>query len=267
MSQAHDAPGGGALGRWREMLAHWAVPDEIRRAGPTSPYFFDPRSFARSADDALERAADSPSDEVARDALPPGGVLLDAGCGAGAASLRLRPGHLVGVDSEGALLDELERRAGRLRIDTTTVEGRWPDVAHRCPTADVVVCHHVFYNVGDLAAFALALDEHAGMRVVVEATTQHPLAWMSPYWQLLHGVERPERPTIDDALDVLADLDLDVGIRRWRRHYQRVDARDPHTFARIARRLCLPVDRHEELGALLERFPPPQDREVVTLWW
>lgn len=267
MSGARDASPAGANDHWREMLARWAVPDDILRAAPTSPHFFDPKVFARAADDALERGADSPSDAAAREALPFDGAVLDVGCGAGAASLRLRPGRLTGVDSNGALLDELARRAGRLGIDATTVEGSWPDVAARCAAADVVVCHHVLYNVGDLATFAAALGAHARARVVVEATAVHPLSWMAPYWEVLHGIARPDRPRIQDAICVLAALGLDVHAHRWRRHYQAVDPRDPHALARMARRLCLPAHREGELRPLLDRFPPPVDREVVTLWW
>lgn len=269
MSEAHASSASpvDANDRWRELLARWAIPDEIRDPVPASPHFFDPGVFARAADDALDRVADSPSDEAARNALTPGGAVLDAGCGAGAASLRLRPGHLVGVDSNRALLDELARRADHLGIDVTTVEGSWPDVADRCPTADVVVCHHVLYNVPDLAAFVTALDAHARTRVVVESTAAHPLTWLAPYWQILHGIARPDRPTIEDALAVLAQLGLHVHVQRWRRRYQPADTHDPHTLAHVARRLCLPEHRHEELRALLERVPPPADREVVTLWW
>lgn len=254
-------------GRWAAMLARWEIPAEIRDAAPASPYFFDPEVFARAADEAVDRVADSPSDEVARDALPGAGSVLDVGCGAGAASLRLRPRRLVGVDSNVQLLDAFVDRAGRMGLQVTAVEGRWPDVSTRCPPADVVVCHHVIYNVPDLAAFATALDAHARARVVIESTTVHPMTWTAPYWQELHGLVQPDGPTIEDALDVLVELGLDVHEQRWRRSYQPIGEQGPHAFDNVARRLCLQPARHEELRLLLEKYPPPTDREVVTLWW
>ncbi len=256
-----------ANARWREMLAHWAIPEEIQHAAPASPHFFDPAVFAKAADDALERSADSPSDEVARASLPRCGAILDVGCGAGAASLRLRPHRLTGIDPNQALLDELVRRARRLEIETSTVQGLWPDDADHCPVADVIVCHHVLYNVADLAAFATALDAHARERIVVEATTVHPLSWTAPYWRELHGLVRPDRPTVDDALAVLETSNRRVHIERWVRRYPPVDAADPMAVARLARRLCLPDARHDELRTLLNRFPVPTEREVATLWW
>src|SRR4029453_4013537 len=60
------------------------------------------------------------------------------------------------------------------------VQGRWPEVAGRVPVADVVVCHHVLYNVADLAPFADALTTHARPRVVGELTDRNPLGGLGP---------------------------------------------------------------------------------------
>ena len=37
--------------------------------------------------------------------------------------------------------------------------------------------------------------------------------------------------------------------------------------ATIARRLCLSLDRYDELRQLLDTTPPPVERDVVTVWW
>jgi hypothetical protein len=39
------------------------------------------------------------------------------------------------------------------------------------------------------------------------------------------------------------------------------------SLLRIARRLCLPPERHEELRLMLADVPPPTERDVVTPWW
>ena len=255
--------------RWADMLAEWAIPEELLAAAPTSPFFFDPTVFIRAADEALARRDDSPSDAAARDSLPTGGAVLDVGVGAGAASLRLaaRAGHIVGVDLNRELLDAFAERARGLGVGHTTIEGGWPGVASRAPAADVVLCHHVIYNAADLAAFASALTAHATRRVVVELTTIHPLAWMATYWEAVHGLAQPHRPTVDDAVEVLASLGLDVRQHRWQRRLQMIGESNADHVERIARRLCLGPDRHAEVQRLLAATPPPESREVTTLWW
>jgi len=195
--------------------------------------------------------------------------VLDVGVGAGAASLRLaaRAGHIVGVDLNRELLDVFAARAAGLGVGHTTIEGGWPEVASMTSPADVVLCHHVVYNVADLAAFADALTAHAVRRVVVELTTTHPLAWMAPYWKAVHGLVQPDRPTVDDAVDVLASRGLEVSQQRWQRRLQMIGESDADHVNRIARRLCVGPDRHAEIRRLVERTPPPDAREVTTLWW
>jgi SAM-dependent methyltransferase len=258
---------GEANKRWAESLAQWAIPDELVAAAPAPPYFFDPSVFAAASDEAIARVEDTPSDELARETLPPGATVLDVGCGAGAASLRLRPHQLIGVDTNPPMLEALADRARQLGVDATTVSGSWCEVAPGVAMADVVVCHHVFYNVADLAAFASALDAHARRRVVVELTAVHPMTWMAPYWKALHGLELPHRPIADDAVAVLEDLDFSVGRRAWSRPYQMIGESGDNAMRSMARRLCLPASRYEELSRLMAAVPPPPQRDVVTLWW
>lgn len=253
--------------QWGEMLARWAIPEELIAQAPASPYFFDPAVFVAAADEALARDADTPSDAVAREALPPDGTVLDVGCGAGAASLRLAPARIVGVDPNAVLLDAFAERAHRLGIEAQTVEGVWPEAADRSPVADVVVCHHVAYNVTDLASFVQTLTEHALHRVVLELTVVHPMKWMEPYWEAMYGLAQPDQPTADDAVAVIVELDLHVHQERWERAYQMIGETGDEALGRIARRLCLAPSRLDELRDALRATPPPDRREVVTLWW
>ena len=52
------------------------------------------------------------------------------------------------------MLWDFRRRVEAGGKTVTTTEGTWPTVAEPPPVADVVVCHHVAYNVSDLAPFA-----------------------------------------------------------------------------------------------------------------
>jgi hypothetical protein len=253
--------------RWAALLGAWAIPPELIAAAPESPYFFDPTVFSAAADEATNRAEDTFSDRIAREALPAGGTVLDVGVGAGAASLRLGASMIIGVDPSRQLLDAFVDRALRREITAVPVEGAWPQVAPATGRADVVVCHHVVYNVPSLASFVRALSEHAISRTVIELTARHPMTWLATYWKALHGLDQPDRPTADDAIAVLRELGIVVHQHRWARPIQMIGESGDEQLARVARRLCLPAERLNELRDVLSHQPPPIEREVVTVWW
>jgi len=254
--------------RWAEMLSEWAIPQDIAAAVPASPYFFDPAVFTSAADEAMARVDDTPSDRAAREAVAAGGgVVLDVGVGAGAASLRLGARRIIGVDPNEELLEAFAQRARDLEIETVLVKGMWPHVADQVPQVDVVVCHHVVYNVADLATFAQALTEHASHRVVIELTAVHPMSWLEPYWKALHDLEQPQRPVAEDAIAVLEELGIRPQHERWARPIQMIGESGGAQLERVARRLCIGPDRHDQLRNVLDATPPPVDRDVVTVWW
>jgi hypothetical protein len=149
-------------------------------------------------------------------------------------------------------------------VDHDTIEGRWPDDAALAPTADVVVCHHVVYNVPAIAAFATELTAHARRRVVVELTGRHPRFGVNHLWRHFWDLERPTGPTADDAVAALVDAGIQPQVERSPRVPRQVP-----TLVRVAsvrKYLCLPADRDPEIEALLGDEPELAG-EVVTLWW
>jgi SAM-dependent methyltransferase len=270
-----------AVARWREELGRWGIPREIVEGAPESPWGFPPELFRRRAQAALAGQL-SPSHRRSLEVMPAGGSVLDVGCGGGAASLPLAasdagPALIVGVDSSEAMLAELREAAARTDVEARGILGTWPDVAGEAPEADVVACHHVLYNVGDLGPFALALDAHARRRVVIELTGGHPLSWMNDLWLRFHGLERPTRPTADDAFEALGELGLSP--RREDHHLPPVSAgfgRRQDAIAFIRRRLCLPAARDTEIAEALGDRLALRDgawsaglprQLVVTIWW
>jgi hypothetical protein len=152
----------------------------------------------------------------------------------------------------------------------------WPQVADETEPADVVVCHHVFYNVPELGPFALALTAHARRRVVAEMTAVHPLTVLNPLWEHFHRIHRPLGPTADDAIAVLNEAGIRPHVERWTRPAKAEYAGFAEMVEVTRRRLCLPPDRAGEVAEALrcQGIDPysPEDlgssgRDLVTLWW
>jgi SAM-dependent methyltransferase len=265
------------LDSWRGDLAAWAIPEHISAAVTESPWVLPRQVFARRAD-RLAGAPSGPSYEVAWAALDPPGSILDVGAGAGAASLPLlaRATALTAVDSDAPMLALLAERAAAQGVSARCVPGSWPEAASQIPAADVVTCHHVLYNVPDLAPFVTALTGHARRLVVTEVTATHPLVTLNELWLKFHGLQRPDGPTAAGLLRILAAMGLRPSYQRW----HRPGGADYASFDELTdvtrRRLCLPPERAGEVaGALVGAGADPRHpvdlgssgRDVVTIWW
>ncbi len=263
--------------RWQADLATWAIPEHITAAVAQSPWVLPTQVFARRAD-RLAAAPAGPSYCRAMAALDPSGSVLDVGSGAGAACLPLLPRctELTAVDTAEDMLASLSERATTAGRPPRLVLGSWPDAASAAGPADVVTCHHVTYNVQQIEPFVAALTNAARRIVVVEMTAAHPLVSLNELWLRFHGLRRPQGPTADDLLAILAALGIDAGYETWLRPV----GSDYASFAELTdvtrRRLCLPPERSAEVARALEEsgMDPehPTDlgssgREVVTIWW
>lgn len=257
---------GTAAGRWAQALAAWAIPPEVLDRAPESPWVQPVALFEAAGDEPA-----TPSRDRALEALGPSGTVLDVGCGGGRAAFALVPpaGRVVGVDRRPPMLAAFAAAARRRGVDHEVVLGAWPDVAAQVPPADVVVCHHVAYDVPALAPFALALTAAARRRVVLELSVRHPLARSAPLWQRFWGITRPDGPTSDDAAAVLREAGLPVRTAVWDDPAPpRELALDPAERVRYTRvRLCLPAERDGEVAAALAESGDGPPRRLVTLWW
>lgn len=250
---------------WAKELDAWVIPARILDAAPESPWGFPPELFRFTG----ASGAATPSSRRALEVLPQGGAVLDVGVGAGAGSLPLasRAGSITGVDESMDMLTAFRAAARRHGIEHRTVLGTWPEVAPRAGTADVVVAHHVIYNVRDLASFCLALTGAARRRVVVESTERHPAEGLNDLWKHFHDIERPKGPTVGDAMAVLTEAGIEPEIERWTRPGRAADAPRSDVVAFVRRRLCLTEDRDAEIDQLLGNRSVLSSRAVATIWW
>jgi 2-polyprenyl-3-methyl-5-hydroxy-6-metoxy-1,4-benzoquinol methylase len=251
--------------QWAEALAGWAIPADILEAAPEPPWGFSPAPLADASTALLEEPDATPSWCRARQGLTEGGSVLDVGSGAGAASLALAPpaSRLSAIDEDEAMLAAFGRLATERGVRHSVALGRWPDVAPRVPPADVVVCHHVVYNVAGIVPFLHELDAHARRRVVIELTESHPLSTLNAVWRELHGIERPSRPRADDLVSIVDAMAVPLNVERFTRPLSPSPVLRRERVALARRRLCVGPEHDEEISRLL----PTDERSLVTVWW
>lgn len=248
---------------WARALAQWSIPQEILDRATTSPWIHPPVLF--QVPDEINLTI---SHTRAFEALPVGGSVLDVGCGGGIAAFALVPpaSHVIGVDHQPEMLEMFAENARKRGVTSEVFEGFWPEVALKVPTADVVVCHHVVYNVADIGAFLQALNSHARSRVVIEMPTRHPLSNMSGAWKHFWNLDRPTGPTSEDLVEVLKEIGIKPRVQYWSGPLRdRSDINQDAEFMRI--RLCLPPERLSEVRDFMLANPLPKQREIATIWW
>lgn len=248
---------------WARSLATWGIPKEILDQAETSPWIHPPVLFQ-----VPDEVRSTISHARAFEALPVGGSVLDVGCGGGIAAFALTPpaAHVIGVDHQPEMLAMFSDNAVKRGVTSEVFEGFWPQIAPEVPSADVVVSHHVVYNVAEIGPFLTALSDHARSRVVIEMPTRHPLSNMSAAWKHFWNLERPMQPTSENLVEVLGELGINVRAQNWTEPMRdTVDLDQEAEFMRI--RLCLPAERLQEVRDYLRAHPLPKQREVATIWW
>ena len=251
---------------WREDLDSWAIPEGILSQATEPPWVHPVAMFTVEGE-----VADSTSHQRAREALPTGGSVLDIGSGGGRASFALVPpaGEVIAVDHQQGMLDVFAAAAEERGVAHREFLGDWPDVADEVPEADVVVCHHVAYNVRDIVPFLQALNDHARRRVVLEIPMNHPMSNMNELWKKFWDLDRPTKPTGDELAAIARAMGFDAQLEVWEDETwgKRVEMPEAERvrFARI--RLCLTEERDAEVAAALLEHKDAQPRRVATLWW
>ena len=248
---------------WREKLESWAIPQEIVDQAPENPWIHPPVLF--QIPHLIEM---TPSHEKAFEALPENGSILDIGCGGGIAAFAMgkKAGKVIGVDHQNEMLEMFSENARERGIESKVHLGFWPAISGEVEMADVVVAHHVVYNVQDIVPFLKALNSHANKRVVIEMPQHHPLSNLSAAWKYFWNLDRPIKPTPKDLLNVLQSMGISAHLQLWSgavRVEQNLE--QAVEFTRI--RLCLDKSRELEVKEFLLSHPQPAQRDLATIWW
>jgi SAM-dependent methyltransferase len=191
---------------WRSLVADRVAAAEA--AGQVDPSYWDRRAptFARST-----RARDGFLD-VMKPYLTPRKTLIDVGAGAGRHAVPLAEGleWVTAVEpSEGmrALIPP--------RDNMTVVASTWEDAT--VAPADLLICCHVMYGVGEPVSFIAKMQRVARERIFImmrELPMAHPAALIREH---LLGVDDPRMPRFSDLFMVLIHMGIapDVDFIRY----------------------------------------------------
>jgi SAM-dependent methyltransferase len=248
---------------WRNSLADWAIPQEILDQAPESPWIHPAALF--NIPDVIEMTL---AHKLARELMPDGGTVLDIGCGGGLAAFATTPPatKVIGVDHQEDMLEMFSANAKLRNLDFETYLGFWPAVADEVPIADVVTVHHVVYNVSEIVPFITALNSHARKRVVIEMPIEHPLSTMRAAWKHFWNLNRPTKPTPEDLMAVLAEMGITAQVKYFTGEMRNEKALEDATkFMRI--RLCLPVEKEDEVRNFFANEKLSIARELAVIYW
>ena len=256
--------------RWQSELGAWAIPDHIKQHASADPWHLDPALF-RPAEPSPDTAM-SLATQRAIGLLGDERSVLDVGCGGGAAVFAINPApsRVHGVDQSEGMLELFASVAAERSIEHGTTVGSWLEVASTFSDGsfDVVVCHHVAYNVAQLGPFVAELRRVARNGVVMELTMTHPQTSNNPLWEQFWSLARPTGPS---ALDALAAITEHPGIGEAALEVGSTVAtrQEPPFEARVhgaLRMLCLGPDRFDEVAdALTSLAPRSLERAVIVV--
>jgi SAM-dependent methyltransferase len=248
---------------WRDNLKLWAIPKEIIDQAETSPWIHPPAIF-QIPDDIQQ----TPSHEKAMEAMPSNGSVLDIGCGGGIGAFALtgKIRRAIGVDHQDEMLAMFKENAAARNIESSVHLGFWPELSSEVEVADVVVAHHVLYNVQDAIPFIKALSNHARKRVVIEIPQTHPLSTMNAAWKHVWNLDRPTGPSPKDLMAVLTEMGIDAHLLLWEGE-MRMEQETPEAMNHRRIRLCLPTTRLNDVSNFFRDNQFPKTRPLATIWW
>ena len=245
---------------WRNSLSAWGIPYEILNQAPVSPWIHPVELFQ-----VPDEITITPSHLKALEIKPDS--VLDVGCGGGVAAFALVPPatKVIGVDHQPEMLQVFAANAVKRKVAAEIFEGFWPEVAQQTPKADVVVSHHVLYNVSEIESFLIELGSHANKRVVIEIPQQHPQSDANYLWKHFWQLERPNTPTPESIIEILKELGIQGHVEYWESQMgPKVDIDKNVEFTRI--RLCLDKSKDAVIKNLLLARPTTA-RKLATIWW
>lgn len=193
--------------RWREQVsAHHAQTERAREDAGDADYWGG--GIAAQFRDDPSREDDPVLNRLLR-RVDAESTVIDVGGGAGRFALPLakRCREVTVVEPSEAMVEQLRAGAAEAGIENLKVVPEGWETASVEP-ADVVLCAHVVYGVGDIEPFLRKLDASAKERVVIVSHTVSPISVAGPFWNAVHGEERINLPALPELVPVLWEMGL-----------------------------------------------------------
>jgi len=282
VSQAiYQAGGYDWLAIWRQMY------DDERAQGEStaaSGFVAQPDCWAGQADRfaAAARRADQ-LDGFMRLLLPrlrPTDRVVDIGAGTG----RYEPllagnvAEVLAIEPSPSMRSQLERRLAEAPHTNVQISAaNWPPTD--LPRCDVAIAAHVLYAVREIEPFLRSMYVAARRAGYLLLAFRHPSAFISPFWERLHGAPRLPLPGALECLNALYQLGIAAHLTPVPivNRFSYADERE--ALADLRWRLRVPVhpDYDRAIGAalpdLLERTadgrlaPRDQPEYAAVIWW
>ncbi len=251
--------------KWKDNLAKWAIPDRILELCEDDPWQI-PAQLLMPQARAQEK---SPTMEKQLQLLPYQGTVLDVGVGAGSGSLYLAEyaSEIIGVDQNSQMLDIFIQQGKQRGIRTKAIKGTWPKISPQVQKTDLVISHHVAYNVANIVEFIQALFDYAKSGVVIEVTTQHPMASLNRFWEYFYQLKRPNRPNAKDLFEIILAMGFDGVEYKEFKSKRNSDSNSylPQRAELIRRRLCLPKTSLGQVQDAIEKIGLPSSSENALI--
>jgi SAM-dependent methyltransferase len=190
-------------------------------------------------------------------------TVIDVGAGTGRHTIALAPlvNHVTAVEPSQAMREFLEADASERGLhNVDVVPAVWMDAD--AGIADVVICSHVLYPIGDVVPFVSKLDASARERVWVYLRAD-PLPTELGLWSEFYGVPLQPQPVHMDLINVLAQIGIFADVEIVEHRFTLTFADLDEAVEQMRNGLCLREgDAAAETklrGLLQQRLSPRED--------